>query len=1202
MKSLMPWFCLVAATGAAFANDDLEAYRQGHYMQAATKLGDASGKDPVVDYYMGRMRLYGYGQLKNNTLALRHFNQSAEKGFLPAQKIMANYALLEEKNPEQALYWFKKAADAGDTQAQMYCAAAYLYGFGVKKNPGMATKYYIAAAKNGNSIAQYELAEHFLTSRNAKNKSLGLIWLNKAVEQGNPKAQLKLGQLYAAGNQVPRNLDKAKELIELAIAQDYLPALLEMGELARQQKNLTLAKEWYGKAADKNYIPAQIALANLYLQADSPVHDPRQGFLWMLKAAQNHSSAAQLALAKLYEEGNVVPKDDNLAQEWKEEAKESEKETSMNAKKLAAEWLSNGKASTFTASGYRLGGIFSAWHNPDALKENNYNQSPQMISVDRNVLYKPDFTMTEPNEIFISEYYDALANSLGRLDYSDIVFPRYPVNLPKQSELIGAYVPNSPAIILTDEPASYAVNEMDEAFDVMNFLLPTSDKDKNDSNKSLFERLYGEAILGNPDAQFILGQMYENGVEVKQDVQEAIKYYRLATDQKDLRAEYNLGLLYLEGKKTTADYQQGLSLMRDAAFKGNAPAQYVLARLNEQGFKDSNGNEVIKPDWDEATAMYYLASSNDYGPAQFRLAEILVREKQKDLSVAAKVKKNQLIKSLYQDAVLQGIQQAALPLAFFNAMDTDANKQAQAFEVAKLEAAKGNGQAALLLGILYDRGIGTTANPADAIYWYQQASNDPVSAFILGTYYSQGKNINQDMEKGKALLQQSADAGFPYANLNLAVLKQQHGEEFLSELDTARALGNSKAGLLLADYYLSLADDETKMKQARDIYQHFANNGDKLAQLKLAFMYEQGLGGAVDIISAKDWYSKAAEQGQPVAQYLLGRLHQLGKLNQYPDYAEAKKWYEGAQTSYPPAAVALGFIYDTVEDDYQQASQKYELASLQDDPVAQFDLGLIYEKGKGRPVDFEKAKELYLQAANHGHTQAMVQLAGLYFNGAIGPRDEQQALHWYKKAAEAGDHEALYQLGLLSETGVATKLDFADAVNYYQQSSAKDNTKATLALARMYQYGLGIEKNNQQAIELYKKLASLNNPYAQYQLATFYYEGTAGERLPEQGKQLLLRAEKNGSQQARKVLQWLDAQSQERSSYIEPIAFDQTISIPAQPADLMYLDALNEWNRGDEELSRIILNRIMTQFPHYIPAKRAYEQLSQQKTSSIFKA
>jgi enhanced entry protein EnhC len=48
----------------------------------------------------------------------------------------------------------------------------------------------------------------------------------------------------------------------------------------------------------------------------------------------------------------------------------------------------------------------------------------------------------------------------------------------------------------------------------------------------------------------------------------------------------------------------------------------------------------------------------------------------------------------------------------------------------------------------------------------------------------------------------------------------------------------------------------------------------------------------------------------------------------------------------------------------------------------------------------------------------------------------------------------------------------------------------------------------------------------------------------------------------------------------------------------MYMSALNEWNRGDERTSRIILDRIMVQFPDFIPAKKAYEQLNQKSMTS----
>ena len=1094
---------------------------------------------------------------------------------------MALYALLQLKNPEQAFYWFKKSADANDTQAQMYCAAAYLFGFGVKKNQELAQRYYIMAARSGDSIAQCAIAENFLDSRQAANKKLGLIWLNKSVAQNNPKAQLRLGIMYANGTLVSVDLAKAKELIGLSVAQGYLPAVYQMGELAWKQNDWDGAKEWYTKAAMVHYGPAEMALSQLYTQDKCPFRNDHLGFLWMLKAAQNGFSDAQQALATMYKNGQGVDADENLAKEWQRKAGESLKETPLGAETKAAQWLSLGKADNFAASGYHLKGIFSDWQNPEALKENNYNQPPQMEAITREALYKPNFVMINPNDIAISEYYDTLATVLtGSSRQEELALPRY--SLEKQ---------------WTAQPQP----------DLSSSSLPkVGNSDKTDGNtqfsdQALFKHLQGRADLGDPTAQFTLAQMYQDGIGTNKDVQEAIKMYELASAQQDLRAEYNLGLLYLEGQGIPADYQKAISTLRDAAFKGNDHAQYALARIAELGYQNAAGEIVIPSDETQAIVMYDLAAANDYGLAQYRLAEMLVRQKKTDMTVAAKQTHNQMIKELYQGAFSAGIEQAALPLAFFNAMDKDQNKQAQAFEVAKKEANAGNGAAALLLGLLYDRGIAVTASSSEALHWYQQAPSNPVTVFILGTYYSQGVGVSKDEEKGRTLLQQAAKAGFSYANLNLAVMKQQAGETFLPELDTALELGNSSAGLLLADYYLSLANDDKQMKQARDIYQHFAEKGDKDGQLKLGYMLEQGLGGVIDVANAEKWYSLAAEQNQVVAQYLLGHLYQLGWVGTQPDYTLAKKWYSAAESNYAPAAVALGFIYDTVDDNYQQALDSYQLAATQHDPIGAFDLGLIYEKGKGRPIDFEKARECYQQAVDLGHSQAMVQLAGLYFNGLVGSRDEQQALSLYKKAATLGERDALYQLGLLSETGVATALDFSAAIQYYQQAADKGDEKAMLALARIYQYGLGVPKDNQQAATYYKKLAVLGNAYAQYQLATFSYEGIDGKRMPQQGKQLLQQAEDNGSQQARRVLQWLNAQAQERMSFIEPILISQTPVTAEQPADLMYFDALNEWNRGNEGSTKIILDRLVTQFPGYAPAKRAYEQLNQQVTpSTIF--
>lgn len=1152
---LIPWFCLGASLGSknVYASDGLDAYRQGNYVEAAEKLTNASNKDPIDNYYAGKMRLYGYGQLKSNTLAMRHFQYAAEKGVLSAQQIMARHALIEENDLEKALYWFKKSADANDVQAQMYCASAYLFGVGVKKNADLARRYYIAAAKNGDSTAQYTLAENFMDSRQVASKKLGLIWLNKAVAKNNPQAQLKLGELYAKGELVDKDLVKAKEMIGLSIAQNYVPAIYQMGEFFQQQNDPKEALVWYKKAEDAHYKPAEVAIASLYTQEKSPLYDLKTGFSLMLKAAQNGSSDAQLALASMYKNGQGVDKDDALAKQWQDMADKSAKSLALSAEANAAEWLSNKKAFTFIETPYQLKGIFSDWHNPEALKENNYNSAPEMDNLTRDILYKPSFVMTNPNDIPIGEFYDALATSLSEASAGDLALPHYPLD-------------------------------------------PTLTSLQQTKNQATIDLLLGRAALGDSTAQFSLGQLYQDGIGINKNVQDAIKYYELASAQQDLRAEYNLGLLYLEGNGIPADYPKAESLLRDAAFKGNELAQFVIGRTNEQGYRNSAGELVIKPDSEQAMVMYDLASANDYGPAQYRLAEMLVRQKKDDMSVAAVEKRNATIKLLYQGAVSAGVEQAALPLAFFNAMDKDKAKQAQAFAVAKKEADAGHPGAALLLGLLYDRGIAVAQSQEDALYWYQHASSkNPVSAFILGTYMSQGTGISKDEKKGRSLLLQAADADFSYANLNLAVMKEQSGETFLPELDKALVAGNSTAGLLLADYYLSVANDVKQMQQARDIFKHFAEKGDKNGQLKLGFMYEKGLGGSVDVAEAAKWYQLAADQDHATAQYLLGNLYQVGRIGSEPDYAEAKKWYSSAQGNYVPAAIALGFIHDTVDDDYQKALIDYQLAADKHSPIGAYDLGLIYENGKGTPVDFKKAVALYQEAADQGHRQAMVQLAGLYFNGqADGTRDEEKALYWYEKAASLGDRDALYQLGLLSETGVSTKLDFNDALRYYQQAADKGNAKAMLALARMYQYGIGVSKDMQKAAAFYKALAESGNAYAEYQLATIYYEGIDGQRMPDKGKQLLQQAQDNGSPQARRTLQWLSAQAEERTSFIEPMLMNQANAVAGRPVDLMYLDALNDWNRGDELSSRLILDKIMTEFPHYIPAKRAYEQLNQQ--------
>ena len=952
MNSRWSWICLmlIAQNNLALADEGLDAYREGHYKLAAQKMISSKALDPVMQYYLGRMYLYGYGQEKNNQLAIKNIETAAEKGLMVAQKTMGSYALLQEKNPEKALYWFKKSA-ANDMSSQMYCAAAYLFGFGTKSNPDLAKKYYIVAAQHGNSIAQYELAKSFLETRQLANKKLGLIWLNKAVAQNNPEAQVMLAQLYLTGTLVEKNPQLAKEYINSASKQGSVAALSIMGDFYTQEKDYATAKEWYLKAIAQNYIPAYVSLAKIYAIKDTPLYNPHESFLMMLKAAQNGYPEAQIELSKMYKTGDRVVANEQLSAEWLKNSKQRVM-SQDNKSSQVVQWLTLGKANNFNDTEYHLNGIFSNWHNTAFLKEKQVNPAPKMVKFSYQSLYQPQFVMLSPNEIPISAYYNALVNA-SALKKQPINFPRTKLVLAEDSSILPK----------TSHKDDFFVFGATESADVK-----SGSKTLDQRIKSLKDR----AALGDPASQLELGLRYQYGDGVPASMDEAIKYYQLANIQHNVSATYQLATIYLTDESFIKSYKVGLELMNEAALRGLPQAQFVLGQINEYGVN----NSVLKQaaNHEQAIEMYKLASSNNFGLAQYRLAEVLVHQKVVDLTSDGVNQRYKLIKSLYEGAVADGVKEAFLPLAFYNAMDEKESLRSQAFAVAKEQAEKGEANAALLLALMYDRGIATKADSSLAKEWYQKASDTPVSAFVLGTYMSQGHGITKNVKEGQALLQKSADAGFMYAHFNLSILKQQQQLDFIPDLEVALQDGYSRAGVLLADYYVSLGNDAEHLKKARSLYQHFADSGDQFSQLKLAQLCERGLGGNVDWRQAGNLYQLSADQGNSIAQYLLGRLYQLGKLDSQPNIEYAHKWYTAASKTYLPAAVANGFVADTFEDDYAKARADYELAANQGNPVGQYNLGLIYEGGKGTQVDLAKATALYTAAAKQGYKPAIMRL------------------------------------------------------------------------------------------------------------------------------------------------------------------------------------------------------------------------------------
>jgi uncharacterized protein len=163
-----------------------------------------------------------------------------------------------------------------------------------------------------------------------------------------------------------------------------------------------------------------------------------------------------------------------------------------------------------------------------------------------------------------------------------------------------------------------------------------------------------------------------------------------------------------------------------------------------------------------------------------------------------------------------------------------------------------------------------------------------------------------------------------------------------------------------ADAAAQRGDYSTALRLRRSL----SEQGDAQAQFRLGIMYATGTGVAQDRVEAVKWYRKAAEQGYPLAQLLLGKNYTV-----LQDYAEAAKWYRKAsEQGYAPAQYELGLVYEAgagVPQDYVEAAKWYRRAAEQNDEAAQYNLGMLYVEGHGVAQDYVQA-HLWFDLASRG--------------------------------------------------------------------------------------------------------------------------------------------------------------------------------------------------------------------------------------------
>ncbi len=91
------------------------------------------------------------------------------------------------------------------------------------------------------------------------------------------------------------------------------------------------------------------------------------------------------------------------------------------------------------------------------------------------------------------------------------------------------------------------------------------------------------AESGDPEAQYRLGMMYDNGKGVAEDDARAVQWYRKAAQNGHSNAQYVLGLMYSEGSGVPEDDANAVYWFRKAAQNEHIDAQYRLGIVYDKG-------------------------------------------------------------------------------------------------------------------------------------------------------------------------------------------------------------------------------------------------------------------------------------------------------------------------------------------------------------------------------------------------------------------------------------------------------------------------------------------------------------------------------------------------------------------------------------------------------------------------------------------
>lgn len=627
----------------------------------------------------------------------------------------ADKKLRDEKRAASA--WYRKVIEQAPAERHRDTGASYLD----QRKFAEAKELYRKAAEQGAVGAQFNLAVLYtLTLDTPPDFAAAARWYEKAAAQGHIMALNNLGAFYEHGEGVKKDTAQAAKLYAKAAEEGYPPALYNLGRLT---KDTAQAAALFRKAAEQGDVDAQGALLALEGKTAEAVK------LWLRTAAYGDL----VSLNRLFEthrKGGIPPQDmDDLLEVYRTAAAE------INLVAYAG-----------------LGEYFAKQNPPDDFEA--YYWYSLVPDEAKEVVY-----MHGDEKAAVVGYAKAAAAKVGKkLSPEQIavakwrVDDRHPLPPTDKEHAAAELFTKGRAARKAGDIYSAQLFHMQaaqmgfaRAQDLQGYYHETGQGGvPRNIDKAL--TFYKQAVMnGRVESATAIGKLYQFGIGVPYDLNEAAKWYELDASRGYKPAIDRLGWIYLTGLKDNG--RKALAVYEKASARGSYAAKNILGMVYLYGLGG------VKSDPQKALKWYLRTGEKGDSLGAIQASAILKNYEPHDYARALSLLKTYVSPVAYNNLAYMyenglGVKEEKLKKG---------EKRKTAFELYKKAADMCYGRAMYNIGRLMENGSSSplvSAKPIEknlplARKWMESAAQYGSTAAAIWLLQSDPEFVKQPMEAPK---------------------------------------------------------------------------------------------------------------------------------------------------------------------------------------------------------------------------------------------------------------------------------------------------------------------------------------------------------------------------------------------------------------------------------------------------------------------